>query len=235
MRGELAAERYEFKSFKYSSHYWILRLLSAEKGELRILDVGTSSGYLGARLRKEGHYVVGIEMDEASAKNARLHYDAFHVLDIEHFDFPYEDEFDYILFADILEHLPDPESVLRRSLKCLRASGKIIVSVPNVANLVIRLSLFFGRFDYAERGVLDKTHLRFYTLKSLKRMMSEASCRVLEVVPTPLPVQMVFPITEKHFFGFVHEAHYALVRLWKTLLAYQFVVRAAPYLSARRP
>jgi O-antigen biosynthesis protein len=222
------AKRYEFKSFKYSSHYWVLNFLSGEKGRLRILDVGASNGYLGASLRKLGHSVVGIEKDTSSAEEARRYYDSFHVHDIEDFDFSYRGEFDYMLFADILEHLRDPVSVLRRSLPSLKESGKIIVSMPNVANIIIRLSLLLGRFDYADRGILDQTHLRFYTRASLVKMLDEASYRVLELVPTPLPVQLVFPITEKKVFASMHELHYLLVRSWKTLFAYQFVVRATP-------
>lgn len=223
-----AGEAYSFKPFKYSSHYWILRLLSAERPKLRILDVGTQRGYLGARLREQGHYVVGIEKAQECAAEARAHYDAFHAADIEEFDFPYREEFDYIVFADILEHLRDPALVLRRSLPSLRRGGKVLVSVPNIANFVIRLSLLFGRFDYAERGILDKTHLRFFTLSSLLRMMAEAGCRTLEILPTPIPVQLVFPVTGGKFFSPLHELHYGLVRLRKSLFAYQFVVKAAP-------
>lgn len=222
-------EPYRFKSFKYSSHYSVLKLLAAEGVPLRILDVGTSDGYLGARLRELGHSVVGIEKDPASATKARIHYEALHVHDIEEFEFPYRAEFDYVLYADILEHLRDPVEVLRRSLSSLKESGKIIVSVPNVANFVIRLRLLLGRFDYEERGILDRTHLRFFTLASLKKLLSEASCRVLEVLPTPLPVQLVFPVTELKVFAPLHELHYVMVRAWKTMLAYQFVVKAAPH------
>ena len=221
-------ERYTLKSFKYSSHYWILKMLSAERDPLRLLDVGTSTGYLGMMLRKEGHYVAGIENHGEWAEQARDHYDSFHVGDIEQFEFPYGGDFDYILFADVLEHLRDPTAVLRRSLPSLKESGKIIVSVPNIANFVIRLSLLLGRFDYMDRGILDRTHVRFFTLRSLKKMMLEASCTIIEVVPTPLPVQMMSPVTEKRVFAPLHEAHYNLVRLWKTMFAYQFVVKAIP-------
>ena len=222
------AKRYEFKSFKYSSHYWVLKFLSNEKGRLRILDVGTSNGYLGASLGQLGHSVVGIERDTSCAEEARRYYDSFHVHDIEDFDFSYRGEFDYVLFADILEHLRDPISVLRRSLPSLKESGKIIVSIPNVANIIIRLSLLLGRFDYADRGILDQSHLKFYTRASLLKMLDAASCRVLELVATPLPVQLVFPVTEKKIFAPMHELHYLLVRSWKTLFAYQFVVQATP-------
>jgi hypothetical protein len=132
------------------------------------------------------------------------------------------------LFADVLEHLRDPAAVLLRCIPALKESGKIIISVPNVANIIVRLSLVFGKFDYTDRGILDRTHLRFFTLRSLKKMMSEVSCGVLRVIPTPLPVQIVFPFTVSNFFAPLHEAFYVLTQSWKTVFAYQFVIMAAP-------
>ena len=219
-------EPYRLKPFKYSSHDWILKILPAEKAPLRILDVGAATGYLGRMLRERGHYVAGIENNAAWAEQARQHYDCFELADIEEFKFPYQREFDYILFADVLEHLRDPTAVLRRAVTALKDSGKIIVSVPNVANFVVRFSLLFGRFNYADQGILDRAHLRFFTLRSLEQMMREVSCRIIRVVPTPLPVQLVLPATEKKFFTTFHEIHYGLVRLWITMLAYQFVMIA---------
>ena len=221
-----ADSRYEFKPFRYSSHYWILKLLDREREPVKILDVGTASGYLGKVWTAKGHSVTGIEFDAATAEAARGYYDSFQIADLEAFTFPYRREFDYIVFADVLEHLHDPAGVLRRCLPALKESGKIIVSVPNVANWVIRLSLLFGKFDYMDRGILDRTHLRFFTLKSLRQLMSEVSCSVLDVIPTPLPVQLVFPSTESKFFAPFHEAHYAITRVWKTVFAYQFVIAA---------
>jgi SAM-dependent methyltransferase len=224
----MPASGYEFKAFKYSSHYWILNLLEREKKPAKILDVGTASGYLGKILKGRGHYIAGIEFDAAAAERARGYYDSFQVADIETFEFPYRKEFDYIVFADVLEHVRDPAAVLRTCIPALKESGKIIISVPNVANFVVRLSLLFGKFDYMDRGILDRTHLRFFTLRSLKKMMSEVSCGVLGVIPTPLPVQIVLPFTENKFFALFHEVCCALTRCWKTALAYQFVVTAAP-------
>ena len=223
---------YEFKPFKYSSHYWILKILEREKERLKILDVGTASGYLGKILRGKGHSVSGIEGDAAAAEKAKGHYDSFQLADLESCEFPFRREFDYILFADVLEHLRDPAAVLRKCLPALKESGKIIISVPNVANFVVRLSLLFGRFDYMDRGILDRTHLRFFTLRSLNKMLSEVSCRALRVVPTPLPWQIVLPFTGKKWFAPLHEGLYVLTRCWKTGLGYQFVVAAAPRQSS---
>jgi SAM-dependent methyltransferase len=225
---DMPDSRYEFKPFKYSSHYWILNTLHGEKEPVRILDVGTASGYLGKIWRKSGHYVAGIEYDSAAAEKAREYYDAFQVADVESFAFPYRREFDYIVFADVLEHLRDPAAVLRRCIPALKESGKLIISVPNIANWIIRLGLLLGKFDYMDRGILDRTHLRFFTMRSVKQLMGEVSCEVLDLIPTPLPVQLVLPFTESKFFAPLHEAHYALTCCWETLFAYQFVVVAAP-------
>jgi 2-polyprenyl-3-methyl-5-hydroxy-6-metoxy-1,4-benzoquinol methylase len=220
--------RYQLKQFKYNSHYWILKFLENAKRPLRILDVGTADGYLGAILKQQGHYLIGVERDCSLGQRAREFYDDFHITDIETFGFPYGDEFDFVLFADVLEHLVDPTAVLRRTLACLNARGQMIISLPNVANLFIRLMLLLGRWEYSDRGILDRTHLHFYTLASLKKMIDGSSLRVIEVVPTPLPVQLVFPITNKPIFASLHELHFLAVRAWRTLLAYQFVVRAVP-------
>jgi 2-polyprenyl-3-methyl-5-hydroxy-6-metoxy-1,4-benzoquinol methylase len=133
------------------------------------------------------------------AEKARGYYDYFYIADLETFEYPYRTEFDCILFADVLEHLRDPAAVLRRCIPALKESGKIIVSVPNVANIVVRLSLLLGRFEYMDRGILDRTHFRFFTLRSLKQMMNDVKCKVSDVTPTPLPVQIVFPLTENNF------------------------------------
>ena len=219
---------YAFKNFTYSSHDWILKIMERERKPVRILDVGCASGYLGKILRERGHYVTGVESDAAAAEAARAYYDALLVEDVESFSFPDRREFDYIVFADVLEHLRDPVAALRRSLPALKDSGKVIVSVPNVANWIIRLHLLLGNFDPTDRGILDKTHLHFFTLRTLKHMMSEASCQVLDVTPTPLPVQLVLPWTARKAFAPFHALHYALTLSWKTVFAYQFVVTAAP-------
>lgn len=219
---------YAFKNFKYSSHYWILKKLAQEPRPLRILDVGCAAGYLGKVLRERGHYVAGIEADTAAARRASAYYDVFHLADLETFAFPYRQEFDYILFADILEHLRDPAAVLRKAIPVLRDSGKLIVSVPNIANWVIRLSLLLGNFDSADRGILDKTHLHFFTLRTLQNLMAEVRCQVLDVTPTTVPIQLVFPFTEASAFAPFHALHYGLTCSWKALFAYQFVVTASP-------
>jgi 2-polyprenyl-3-methyl-5-hydroxy-6-metoxy-1,4-benzoquinol methylase len=219
---------YSLKQFKYNSHYWILNFLSRAKPSSRILDIGAANGYLGDILKRQGHFLVGVEADAELAEKARAHYHTLHCADVESFDFPYRKEFDYILLADVLEHLRDPTNLLRLVVPCLKDRGELIISIPNVAHLFIRMALMAGRFEYQDRGILDRTHLRFFTLSSMKRMIDDAACRIVELKPTSVPVQLVAPWTDNGFFAPLHELNYLAVRLCKTLLAYQFVVRAIP-------
>lgn len=225
---------YSLKQFKYNSHYWILNFLSQAKKPSRILDIGAADGYLGKILKQQGHFLVGLEANSQLAEKARAHYHTLHSADVESFDFPYRGEFDYILLADVLEHLRDPGGLLRRVVPCLNSGGQIIISIPNVAHLFVRLSLMVGRFEYQDRGILDRTHLRFFTLASMRRMINDASCRILELRPTSVPVQLVVPWTDNGFFAPLHELHFLTVKLCKTLLAYQFVVRVIPGEPRRR-
>ncbi len=217
---------YQLKPFPYSSHDWILTILSRAGRPLRILEVGTAAGYLGRILSESGHALVGVELDQDAAGEARPYYEQMCVANLETFQFPWRAEFDWILFADVLEHLPNPGKVLGRSIACLKPSGKILISVPNIANFVIRLSLLAGRFDYTDRGILDRTHVRFFTLRTLTEMLDRCGLRVLEVRATPVPLQLAFPATQARVFGLVHRANYALARLRKQLFGYQFVVTA---------
>ena len=123
---------YVFKNFKYSSHYWILKTIERETEPLRILDVGCADGYLGKILQKKGHAVTGIESNPEAAERACAHYDVFHRADIETFAFPYRQVFDYILFADVLEHLRGKANRWSISRACVSifASDAAILSPP---------------------------------------------------------------------------------------------------------
>jgi Methyltransferase domain len=124
----------------------------------------------------------------------------------------------------VLEHLSDPLPVLVALNRTLSADGRVIVSVPNVAHLWVRLSLALGRWDYAARGILDRTHLRFFTKRTLLAILRDACLGVLELVATPVPLPLVVP---PRFHGAVLDAAHAFsagaARAWKGGLAYQFV------------
>lgn len=141
---------------------------------LRCLDVGCGDGALSSALKAAGAaHVAGIEVDAAAATRARAWLDVVvegSVLDV---DLPFgHGEFDLIVFADVLEHLPDPDAALRRCLPLLANGGRVVVSVPNMRFWLILWRLAADRWEYAEHGIRDRTHLRIFTKRSLLRMLA---------------------------------------------------------------
>jgi O-antigen biosynthesis protein len=121
--------------------------------------------------KRRGCTVTGIEIVPEAAAEAADHCDRIIVGDAEELDFDElfeEEEFDVVLFADVLEHLRDPGHVLRRVRPFLAAGGGVIASIPNVAHGSLRLALLAGTFRYQEYGLLDDTHLRFFTRESIQ-------------------------------------------------------------------
>jgi len=127
----------------------------------------------------------------------------------------------------VIEHLRDPEAALARLRPLLGPGGRLVVSTPNIANWAIRLSLLFGRFRYAERGILDRTHLRFFTRRSFGALLATAGLRVERLTATPVPLyQVVPPRLHGRALAAVHDASAAAARAWPRLLGYQFVALA---------
>jgi 2-polyprenyl-3-methyl-5-hydroxy-6-metoxy-1,4-benzoquinol methylase len=213
---------------RYGSHEKILAMLQELPAGSSILDVGSASGYFGERLSGKGYYVIGVEQDEAAASIASAFYDEFIVADVEA-GLRLSRKFDVIVLADILEHLRQPLKVLVHLRDLLSSTGRFVISVPNVANIYVRLSLLFGRFEYADRGILDETHLRFFTLNSACALVQKAALRVKQIVVTPIPLPLVLPSTrEGASCHFLHRANWAVTQIWKRLFAYQMIIVAVP-------
>ncbi|MBI2565128.1 class I SAM-dependent methyltransferase [Candidatus Woesearchaeota archaeon] len=134
--------------------------------EAVILDVGCGSGYLSNLLKHKKNIVYGVDFSEEAVKYALQRIDYAKIMDVETDALPFNKKFDVIIFADILEHLKHPEQVIKKFLDYLKPGGKIIISLPNIANWTIRIKLFFGVFNRTEPGILDKTHLHFYMSKT---------------------------------------------------------------------
>jgi 2-polyprenyl-3-methyl-5-hydroxy-6-metoxy-1,4-benzoquinol methylase len=150
----------------------------------RVLDVGCATGYLAEEIadRRSGK-VTGIEISPTAANEARHHCERVIVGDIETLDLDEalgEDSYDIVLFADVLEHLSDPEAVLRKVRPFVAPGGRVVASIPNVAHISVRLALLAGEFRYREAGLLDRTHLRFFTQETVEDLF-EASGYVIDV------------------------------------------------------
>ena len=108
--------------------------------------------------------------------------------------------FDRVLLLDVLEHLKSPETILERGARRVESGRFVIVSVPNVANIWVRMMLLFGQFNYQERGLLDKTHLRFFTRKSARRLLEENGYTIEQERETVIPIELVLGWSEKNVF-----------------------------------
>ncbi len=148
----------------------------------RVLDIGCGFGSVAKRLQAAGCEVIGIEPDperrqQATAYCARVLDGTAEGLDQLGLD---PASFDVILFTDVLEHLVDPWSTLTAVLRYLKPEGRVVISIPNVANFGARVNLLKGQFRYQQAGLYDRTHLRFFTRETLEEMVRGAGLRVVE-------------------------------------------------------
>lgn len=154
----------------------------------RILDVGCGAGMLGRALKADGRReVVGIEVNHRAADVARQHLDLVLDIDIDEAEeLPLEaSSFDCVICADVLEHLRDPERVLRLLARYLRPDGVLVASIPNVRHVSALLPLLVhGRWQYRDEGILDRTHLRFFTLAEVLELLEKSEYRVRSIGET---------------------------------------------------
>lgn len=145
-----------------------------------VLDVGCAAGYLGRPLVQRGCRVWGIEADAAAvASGSDAGYQDLRCADLDELAaLPWEQEFDVVLAADVLEHVRFPERVLRMLVGTLGPGGRVVVSLPNVAHLSVRAGLALGRFRYTETGILDRTHLHFYTFATARELVEACGLEV---------------------------------------------------------
>ena len=143
--------------------------------ESRVLDIGCSSGNLGATLIQEKKCeVVGLDLNEQDVKIAKKLLSDAYVMNAETDNLSRLGKFDAIVFADVIEHLVDPVTTLKKIKKSLNPGGAVIFSIPNMAHIGTRLMLLEGRFEYAETGLLDKTHLHYYDKQEVLRVFADA-------------------------------------------------------------
>lgn len=185
----------------HSPHFIIPRLI-AEKNVL-VLDVGCNNGLVGKEIiRLKQAAVDGIDINEEALEEAGKFYRTVFKRDLCNPNFEIEaEEYDYIIFSDILEHLPRPDLVLKNSRKYLKENGKIIISLPNVARLEIRINLLLGKFNY-KPGILSEDHLRFFTKESGAELIEESGYKIEKIISTGLG-HMIKVFTSLTAFQFI--------------------------------
>jgi 2-polyprenyl-3-methyl-5-hydroxy-6-metoxy-1,4-benzoquinol methylase len=156
----------------------------------RILELGCATGLLGEMLKTRGvaSLVHGIEVAESPSVEARKRLDHVWVSDLSTFDWTELDgPYDIVIAADVLEHLPDPWLTLRQLSGVLATEGKVIASIPNVRYWKVMADLLFrGRFQYVDAGVLDRSHLRFFTRNSIRTLFGETGYSIEYLAPKPI-------------------------------------------------
>ena len=208
---------------KNSSHTLVLELVGHDHD---VLDVGCATGYVAEALVAQGCRVSGVEYDAEAAETARPHLKQLVVGDITQLDFVEAfglASFDDLLFADVLEHVTEPEKVLRAALPLLRPGGSVVISVPNVTHGSVRLALLQGRWRYTETGLLDVTHVRFFDRDNFLTMLRDAGLQVTSFRATVLdPLGSEVEVDDGELPALIVD----WVRRQPDAMNYQFVVKA---------
>jgi len=192
-----------------------------------VLDVGCGEGFLATELKRQGNRVTGIDaLSEAEQTEALEQYfsadlDAGIAEVVEKLR---GKRFDRVLLMDVLEHLKRPEVLLRQCKDVLKPEGAVVVSLPNIANLTVRLMLLVGRFNYTVRGILDKTHVRFFTRRTARRFLEENGYRIVEEKITVMPLELVLGLDHANLMMRALNISLGLfTRLFPGLLGYQIM------------
>ena len=183
---------------------------------------------MAAVLRQRGHHVTGVDIAESEGVRERT--DAFFVANLENgLPEAIGSDFDVVIAADVIEHVARPDLLVAELAGAMRPGGTIIASVPNFGHWYPRCRTAAGFFDYDQRGILDRTHLRFFTRRSFRRLLDNAGLTTQAECHAGLPLEVLGiggPI------GFaVASVDRLATRIWPTMFAYQFVVSlvAAPH------
>jgi 2-polyprenyl-3-methyl-5-hydroxy-6-metoxy-1,4-benzoquinol methylase len=244
-----------FEGGPYQYHedvnWGLLRLWGKRRG-LRVLDAGCGFATTSELIQKLGNEVTGIDSSAQAEGVAKTRLSRFVRADVEDLDAVARElgdaRFDAIIFADMLEHLAWPAPVLKKYLRWLKDDGSLIVSLPNVGLWSVRFAHLAGQWEYEETGVLDRTHLRFFTRRSARSMLAEAGLSVVARTYNPGLLRPFVPLAKRWIGGAPDEAagtaallnsapyrlylktvypiERAVASLWPGMLAFQMIYEA---------
>ncbi len=202
-----------------------------------VLEFGPAGGYMTRYLKENlGCKIVCVEISEELANSAKLFCERMIIGDIDHLDFkkefPVDHTFDFIIFSDVLEHLYFPKKPLSESLRLLKENGRILASIPNIAHGSIILQLLNGRFEYQSQGLLDNTHIRFFTKSSIYSLFQETGYKIDHLERVKIGIfETEFDFKKDRYSEIQQEA----ISLSEESETYQFIVDASRSSSKQLP
>jgi predicted TPR repeat methyltransferase len=223
------ANVYTFKDFEGSSHRILIDLIRRYAGKGgTLLDLGAAGGELGEAVRSQFKRTLGFEYQVDCVGDLKSRFDQVVITDLEKVK-RLPGRVQAIVLADVIEHLRDAPSLLRLVHSSPARDGHAFVSVPNIANITVRLGLLFGIFEYRDRGILDNTHVRFYTMRTIKKEIENAGFRIIAIRGSSVPLRLIAgKYTPEILLRAGERLLTVLTRVWRGLFAYQIIVVAAP-------
>jgi O-antigen biosynthesis protein len=210
----------QFNHHPYEIHQMVYDLI---KPDTKVLDLGCATGYFAKELKRKKCRVTGIDNNSDALKEAKKYCEKIINCNL---DDPVNnlipaEKFDYILLLDLIEHLPRFNRLLVLIKKYLARNGKIIITTPNIAHLSIRLKLLNGNFDYTEFGILDNTHVHFFTRKSLTACLESNGFKINSLI-TPADFGQI-PFFGKWLRHIPKTIQWQITRILPNLLGVQWL------------
>jgi 2-polyprenyl-3-methyl-5-hydroxy-6-metoxy-1,4-benzoquinol methylase len=191
----------------------------------RIVELGVAAGHLASLVDRRDLDWLALEADIGHLPELRRRFSGAAIVDVQGLTRLPRDH-DVIIMADVLDHLINPEHILHMAHDALVPGGRLMISVPNVAHLYVRLVLLFGRFPYAERGILDRTHRVFFTLNSTRRLLARCGFAIERETVSTVPLPLAFPRWPSWLLEACGWLQEVVTRAVPKLLGYQFIVSA---------
>lgn len=207
------------------AHGISLQLIGRNK---RVLELGAASGHVTRALKSSDNSVTAVERDGRFEKTLAEIADAVLITDLDWLDLRQKlqnEKFDVILAGDVLEHCRQPELVLLQLHDLLNPDGYVVISLPNIAHGDVRLALLTGKFEYRPTGLLDSTHIRFFTRDTITTFLNQNEFDVAEIFASTAPIGTTefgqpHPNVPREAITYVQEDRDAQV--------YQYIVKAVP-------
>ncbi len=217
---------YTFKDFEGSSHRILIDLIRrfAPRGGT-LLDLGAAGGELGAAVREHFDATIGFEYDADRIGQLRGRFDQVVIADLEKVT-RLPTDIRAIVLADVIEHLRNSTTLLRLVRESLASDGVLFLSVPNIANITVRLGLLLGIFEYRDRGILDFTHIRFFTMRTIRREIENAGFRIVAVRGSSVPIRLIIGWMPDPILRMGERVLTWITRVWRGLFAYQVILVA---------